>query len=310
MEMPGEIGGYRLLEKLGSGGMGDVFLARDEQGRIVAVKTVRADLGDRPELRARLRREAATMARVQSPHVAELIHADIDGSVPYLVTRYVQGSSLSDVVHKRGPLKDTELWAIADGLAEAVDQIHQAGCLHRDIKPDNVIVADGRPVVIDFGISHAFDATRFTRKGNASGTSRYMAPELLLDGKVGPPADIFAWGATVAFTAIGRNPHWPHLRPDDIDDLLQDVLGATLRGPVIAALSHDPALRPSSTGLRAFFVRHQHIGRLLDEAERRVRSVPHLPARQVTAFVDISEAHTNHDPAKSLSHVDSWASFL
>ncbi|ROO89910.1 serine/threonine protein kinase [Actinocorallia herbida] len=251
MVLPERIGPYRPLERLGAGGMGEVFLCRDVDGRVLAVKVLRPELADRADVRARLGREAATMRRVTSPYVAELVAAEGDGETVYLATRYVQGRTLGAFVADRGPLRGEELRTLALGLAEALAAIHAAGCVHRDLKPENVVMAEGRPVVIDFGIAHALDATRFTTTGRAAGTLAYMAPELLADGRVGTPADVFAWGATVAFAATGRRAYWSHLAPGAIRKILHESEGMPpeVREAVGAALGHGPDGRPSAPTL-------------------------------------------------------------
>ncbi|GAB2849343.1 hypothetical protein GCM10022221_55960 [Actinocorallia aurea] len=239
------------MERLGAGGMGEVFLCRDGDGRVLAVKVLRPEYAGRADVRARLRREAETMRRVESPYIAELVAADGDGETVYLATRYVQGGTLGAYVDDRGPLGGEPLRALAHGLAEALVVIHAAGCVHRDLKPENVILAEGRPVVIDFGIAHALDAGRFTTTGRATGTPAYMSPELLTDGSVGTAADVFAWGATVAFAATGRRAYWSHLSPDALGKLLDEAeqMPREMRGAVDAALSPDPQGRPSARKL-------------------------------------------------------------
>jgi predicted Ser/Thr protein kinase len=247
--LPGCIGPYRPLQRLGSGGMGAVFLALDGEGRAVAVKSLHPVLAAAPESRLRLRREVETMQRVRSHRVAEVVDFDLGGS-PYIVTRYVQGRSLADVVAARGPLRGEALARVARGLAEALAVVHSAGCVHRDLKPANVMVVDGEPVLIDFGIAHAVDATRVTQQG-ATGSPGYIAPEVLEGGPVETSADIFAWAGTVVFAATGRHtfggatPQAVHLRmlagrPD------LDGVPPSLRPLVEWALSPDPGGRPSA----------------------------------------------------------------
>ncbi|MFC6934627.1 serine/threonine-protein kinase [Actinomadura yumaensis] len=165
--MPASIGPYRPIELIGSGGMGQVFRAVDPKGRVVAVKTLHPHLVDAGDSRTRLQREVETMGRVSTPRVAEILEFDVDARVPYIVTRYVHGRPLLDEVRANGAITGAPLWRIAMGTSEALEAIHRAGVVHRDIKPGNVLLEGGEPVVIDFGISQGVDDTRLTHTGAA-----------------------------------------------------------------------------------------------------------------------------------------------
>lgn len=203
-EPPKTIGRYRLQSHLAAGGMGRVFLALDPEGRTVAVKQLHPGIAHESGMRERLRREVEVMRKIRSPRVAELVDADLEADPPYIVTRYVQGRTLHNLVDTEGPLRGDALLRMAYGIAEALVAIHDAGHVHRDLKPSNVMVAGGEPVIIDFGIAREQDATRLTREGGAIGTVGYIPPEVLDGAVAGPPADVFAWGATVAYAATGR----------------------------------------------------------------------------------------------------------
>ncbi|HTZ30090.1 MAG TPA: serine/threonine-protein kinase, partial [Streptosporangiaceae bacterium] len=179
---PDRLGPYRLLERLGEGGMGVVYLAADEQQRRVAVKALRPAIAADPNARRRLAREVETMQRVRSPFVAEVLDADVTSDPPYIVTRYVSGQTLEDVVSQVGPLTGAHLARLASGLALALSAVHAAGVVHRDLKPGNVMIANGEPVVIDFGIAQVPDSTRLTQTGMFMGTPGYLAPEVI-EGK-------------------------------------------------------------------------------------------------------------------------------
>ena len=154
------VGPYLLRERLGEGGMGVVYLGSDPSDRLVAVKVLRGGAPAEVTARRRLAREVDTMRRVQSPYVAEVVDADVEADPPYIVTRYVAGQTLEDVVAAGGPITGQGLASLARGLAGAVLAIHCAGVVHRDLKPGNVMMVDGEPVVIDFGIAQALDSSR------------------------------------------------------------------------------------------------------------------------------------------------------
>lgn len=254
--LPGKIGPYRLLEKLGEGGMGVVYLARDADGRPVAVKVLGPAVSTDPNARRRLFREVETMRRVRSRYVAEILDADVGGPSPYIVTRYVPGRTLDDVVREHGPLHGAELAQLAGGLAAAIAAIHAAGVVHRDLKPGNVMLVDGQPVVIDFGIAHIPDATRLTQTGMVMGTPGYLAPEVIEGQPSSGAADVHSWGATVAFAATGRQPYGAGTYQTVFFRVLQgkaelDGVPAPLLPLVAAALDVDPRKRPPAQWLAA-----------------------------------------------------------
>jgi len=239
--------------------MGVVHLALDPEGRAVAIKVLAADrvLGsDDTNARRRLAREVDTMRRVQSPFVAEVLDADLTGEFPYIVTRYVSGPTLDQMVRERGRLSSQGLRRLAYGTAEALAAIHAAGVVHRDLKPGNVMLAEDRPVVIDFGIAQAGDATRLTQTGLVMGTPGYLAPEVIEGRPSSPASDVHSWGATMAFAATGRTPY-----PGDSYEQIffrivsgqpdLDGVPAALLPLVSAALDRDPARRPAATWLSA-----------------------------------------------------------
>ncbi|MBX7266595.1 serine/threonine protein kinase [Micromonospora sp. Llam7] len=255
---PGRIGGYDVLDRLGEGGMGSVFLARSPQGRPVAVKVVRPELSHDAEFRGRFRSEVNRARQVPPFCTAEVLDADPDHDPPYLVVEYVEGPSLAQVMRERGPLGPAQLHSIAVGVATALTAIHGAGVIHRDLKPANVLVAPGGIKVIDFGIARAFDATsQHTRTNQMVGTVSYMAPERIdvASGQpVGPAADIFAWGAVVAHAATGRNPFGADSPTATAMRILTQPpeltgLGGPLRELVSRALEKDPAARPTARQL-------------------------------------------------------------
>jgi hypothetical protein len=252
--LSGKIGPYRLHEKIGEGGMGMVFLASDTENRPVAVKVLGPTVSSDPSARQRLYREVETMRRVRSRYVAEILDADVGGSSPYIVTRYVPGRTLDEAVRQDGPLHGLALERLATGLASALAAIHAAGVVHRDLKPGNVMLADGYPVVIDFGIAHIPDATRLTQTGMVMGTPGYLAPEVIEGQQSTGAADVHSWGATVAFAASGRQPYGTGTYQTIFFRVLQgqaelDGVPPALLPLVTAALAADPRNRPPATWL-------------------------------------------------------------
>jgi hypothetical protein len=200
------VGNYRLLHRLGEGGMGVVHLAEGPDGHRVALKVLRPHVVGDEEARDRLAREVNSLSRVRSPRVAEIIDADPWGPVPFVATRYVPGLSLHDHVPQEGPLSGEDLTWFARSLAEALQAVHQVGVLHRDIKPSNVLMEGRTPVLIDFGLARVADDTRLTRTGWLLGTPGYLAPEILYGHEPSAAADVHSWAATVAFAGTGRPP--------------------------------------------------------------------------------------------------------
>jgi hypothetical protein len=254
--MPDRLGEYRLLDRIGEGGMGVVFLARDRRHRTVALKVLRSSVAGDPTARRRLAREVETMQRIRSPNVAEVIDADLDGGTPYIVTRFVPGRTLDDVVTQDGPLRGAALSRLACGLAEALVAVHAAGVVHRDVKPGNVMLFQDMPVVIDFGIAQGPDATRLTMTGMFMGTPGYLAPEVIEGRPSSEASDVHAWGATVAFAAIGHPPYGTGPYEGIFYRIVNgqaDLSGVP--GPLLplvaAALARDPAHRPPAVQLRA-----------------------------------------------------------
>ncbi|TMS00683.1 serine/threonine-protein kinase [Nonomuraea basaltis] len=272
--MSERLGSYELLSRLGAGGFGEVHLALDAEGRTVAVKVLHPHVAADSGALARLAREVETMRRVGGPHVAEVLDASLEVARPYLVTRYVQGRPLSAV-----PVPVEDLRELAAGLADALLAMHEAGVVHRDLKPANVMMAEGRPVVIDFGIASALDSLSVTASGAVVGTPGYLAPEVLEGRPAGREADVFSFGATLAYAATGRQPYGQgpasavayrvvHHPPD-----LEGV-PAWLEPLLRECLSTDPAARPTAAQICA---------RLGVEP---VTHVPHRPARRAVHVAD------------------------
>ncbi|HTX26673.1 MAG TPA: serine/threonine-protein kinase [Streptosporangiaceae bacterium] len=251
---PTRVGRYRLSARLGSGGMGVVYLGAAEDGRQVAVKVVRPQLAQDQEFRKRFGREVAALVRVSGVCTVRVIEADTTSARPFLVTEYVDGPSLAEYIDGRGPLGSRMLYGLATGLAEALTAIHDAGIVHRDLKPSNVLLSGSGPKVIDFGIAQPLDATALTRPGVTIGSTGFVAPEQITGGRSGTAADIFAWGVTIAYAASGQPPFGTGT-PESIlyrvlrvaPDLI--TVPAELRPMVAAALAKEPGNRPTAHDL-------------------------------------------------------------
>jgi len=249
---PQRIGPYVLLGRLGSGGMGRVYLARSPGGRMVAVKVIRANLAEDAGFRARFAREVSAARKVGGLFTAAVVDADVDGPVPWLVTAYVPGTSLSDAVERQGPLPENSVLALAAGLAEGLIAIHAAGVIHRDLKPSNVLLAQDGPRIIDFGISSAAGATSLTGTGFMIGSPGFMSPEQAEGLTVGPASDIFSLAGVLIYAARGEGP----FGSGDTAALLYRVVHGkpnidnvpdNLRPLIKRSLSRDPKRRPSAT---------------------------------------------------------------
>jgi RNase P subunit RPR2 len=204
---PEAVGPYRLLKRLGGGGMGQVFLGRSRRGRLVAVKVVRAELAADAQFRIRFAREVEAASRVKGFYTAEVVAADPAADPPWLATTYIPGPSLHEAVREQGPLPERALGLLAAGLAEGLSAVHTCGIVHRDLKPGNVLLAADGPRLIDFGIARAVEDTPLTQTGAAVGTPGFIAPEYLMGNKEAePPADVFALGGVLVYAATGSGP--------------------------------------------------------------------------------------------------------
>ncbi|GAB2736207.1 serine/threonine-protein kinase [Streptomyces bullii] len=207
---PQRIGAYRLLARLGAGGMGHVYLARSDRGRTVAVKLVREELARQEEFRERFRQEVQAARRVGGHWTAPVLDADTEAAVPWVATGYVAGPSLQQVVGQdHGALPERSVRILAAGLAHALKDIHAAGIVHRDLKPSNVLVTIDGPRVIDFGIARALETVTdggLTRTGALVGSPGFMAPEQVRGDRITPACDVFCLGSVLAYAATGKLP--------------------------------------------------------------------------------------------------------
>lgn len=263
------LGPYRLLRRLGEGGMGVVHLAVDQHGRQVAVKVLRAEVAGDEVARRRLSREVETMRRVRSKYIAEVLDADVTGHRPYIVTRYVAGRALDEIVRDDGPLELPALLAVAHGVASALSAVHSVGVIHRDLKPGNVLILDGQPVLIDFGIAQAVDATRLTQTGMFIGTPGYLAPEIIEGQEAGPEVDVHAWAGTLLFAGTGL----PPFGKGTLEMIFYNITAgkadvsaapAVLQPLLKAAFQRNPAKRPKAAELA------EQTARLLPKSSRSI----------------------------------------
>ncbi|WP_181870976.1 serine/threonine protein kinase [Sphaerisporangium album] len=286
------IGRYLLLGRLGAGGMGVVYLAERPEGGLVALKTPHGvHLAD-PVLRARFTEEVEFSRRVIPFCTAAVLEHGIDRDRPYLVTEYIPGPSLSQVVAARGPLTPDLAYGVALGAAAALAAIHEAGFVHRDLKPGNVLLSPKGPRVIDFGIARDVDAAvAHTQAGQIMGSPGWVAPERLTGGPAIPASDVFAWGCLVAYAATGHHP----FGAGEADVLTRRILVERPRlasvpkllwDPVAAALAKEPGARPGAAALLTWLLEAGGVDRSWDRRdavdavmEEIWAPVAHPPAR-------------------------------
>ncbi|MBZ4319105.1 serine/threonine protein kinase [Streptomyces huiliensis] len=247
---PPAIGPHTLLARLGSGGMGQVYLGRSPGGRQLAIKVIREDFAQSGEASARFRREVATVGAVRSAYTANLVDASLE-TVPYwLATEYVPGPTLTRATGERGPLPPETCFRLFAALAEALAQVHGHGITHRDLKPHNIILSPVGPKLIDFGIARGAEQTALTRTGIAPGTPGYTAPEVITRNEVSFAADVFALGATMACAATGRPPYGEGSLESVVYRVVHGEVDAAGLEPRLADLvractAADPAARPA-----------------------------------------------------------------
>ncbi|MFD9427942.1 MULTISPECIES: WD40 repeat domain-containing serine/threonine protein kinase [unclassified Streptomyces] len=251
---PQWVGPYRLEGRLGEGGMGSVYLGTSPGGRKVAVKLIKRELASTPEFRQRFAREVEAARRVGGFHTAQVVDADPDAASPWLVTAFIAGPNLHEVVDADGPLAPDAVLRLGAGLAEGLAAIHTCGLIHRDLKPGNVILAEDGPRIIDFGIARAVDASSLTATGTIIGTYAYMSPEQIRADRAGAASDVFSLGSVLAFAATGRGPFDAPTLIEVVQRILDeppalDGVDGALRGLLAECLAKDPAARPSVAAL-------------------------------------------------------------
>nr|WP_230203190.1 serine/threonine-protein kinase [Parafrankia discariae] len=278
---PVRVGPYRLLRRLGAGGMGTVYLGVNGSGRQVAVKLVRPDLARVAEFRERLKREADSARRVARFCTAAVLDVNVTADVPYLVTEFVDGPTLAEVVRERGPLHPAELHQLAASMATALMAIHRAGIVHRDLKPSNIVLSRLGPKVIDFGIARALDTASVLSGEYPVGTPALMAPEQARGDTITSAADVFAWGGVIVYAGTGRYPFGTGpaaalLYRTVNDTPALDGFEDSLRPLVEDAMRKAPADRPTAEQLYA---------RLLDMRVDEAELPLGLPLAEVAALV-------------------------
>ncbi|MFG3141321.1 PQQ-binding-like beta-propeller repeat protein [Streptomyces sp. NPDC048211] len=252
---PAEIGGYPLEARLGSGGMGTVFLARTSSGRPVAIKLIHQQFAGDDEFRIRFRQEVAAARRVSGAFTAAVVDAAPEAEQPWMATTYIEGQTLAQHITTKGPLDGAELRRLAIGLAEALRDIHRVGVVHRDLKPSNVVLSPEGPRVIDFGISRAADQQTLTMTGRVIGTPPFMSPEQLQAPRgVGPRSDVFSLGTLLVYTATGHGPFdadSPYMTAYQVvhEEPSLGAVPTALRAVVESCLAKEPESRPSADEL-------------------------------------------------------------
>jgi serine/threonine protein kinase len=257
---PGQVGPFRLLGRLGEGGMGRVFLGESPGGRKVAIKVVHPHYASDPEFRRRFAREVAAARQVGGFHTAAVVGADPGADPPWMATAYIPGPSLAQAVAEGGPLDQAEVRRLGASLAEGLAAIHDCGLIHRDLKPSNVILADDGPRIIDFGIAKGAAATVLTGSSAVIGTLRHMSPEQLQGQELTPQSDVFALGTVLAYAATGHDPFEAPTIPAVITRILTGppdlgLLAGDLRAVIADCLAKEPGSRPGSGEILARFSR-------------------------------------------------------
>lgn len=299
-EDPVWVGTYRVLARLGAGGMGVVYLARSPSGRLAAVKVIREVYAGDPDFRARFRREILAARRVTGTFTAAVLDAGAEADRPWLATAYLPGLTLWEAVTAYGAMPAPAVRALGAGLAEALDAIHRIGVVHRDFKPGNVILTAGGPRVIDFGIAHPADVTAITRVGGVVGSPGFMSPEQVSGAPVGPASDVFTLGSVLAYAAAGveafgeGSPQSKMYRVVSLQADLSAITETWLADLIAACFRPKPQHRPTAadvlsslggtgTSLHGTAWLPGAVAEAVDRRTTDARQIPALPASHVAA---------------------------
>ncbi|MFE5813248.1 bifunctional serine/threonine-protein kinase/ABC transporter substrate-binding protein [Streptomyces sp. NPDC056479] len=286
---PSRIAGFRLLRRLGTGGMGVVYLGRNDDGTLAAVKVIRGESADDPAFRARFAREAQLARRVTSRWVVPVLGADAEAAEPWLATAFVPGPSLVEAVAEHGPLPAATARSLGRLLADALTDLHAAGLVHRDVKPGNILLALDGPRLIDFGVARADDDTALTASGMVVGSPGFLSPEQAQGEPATAASDIFSLGGVLAYAMTGRPPFGSGT-PDALlyrtvhDEPALDGIEDDSRALVARCLSKEPGDRPTAEELRGLLAEVDDPDGIADSPEPV--GAPHLPdavARMIAA---------------------------
>ncbi|MEV4568621.1 protein kinase [Nonomuraea sp. NPDC049419] len=291
---PEQVGPYRIVGRLGAGGMGVVYAGVDAAGLRAAVKLIHDSHAADQEFRARFRREVAMLRRVRGAYCVRILADGADAAQPWLATEYIAGRTLTEHVAEHGPLRGDELYGLAAGLAEALTAVHAAGVVHRDLKPSNLMLSPDGPRLVDFGIARALDGTALTATGHVVGSPGWVSPEEYAGGPTGPAADVYGWALVVVYAATGRQPYGSE-RPEVLalrvlrNPVDTAALPPALRALADRALSKAPEQRPA-------------MGEVLAAVATAWRGQPVAP---VDAVADITDRVKRTWPSRT-SGATSW----
>ncbi|MFJ9641345.1 bifunctional serine/threonine-protein kinase/ABC transporter substrate-binding protein [Streptomyces sp. NPDC101178] len=305
---PARIAGYRVLGRLGAGGMGVVLLGRSPGGALVAIKLIRAEYADDPGFRTRFRREVAIARQVRNRWAVPVVDADTEAAAPWLATEFVPGPPLSEAVGGGAPLPERSVRALGSMLAEALEAVHRAGLVHRDVKPGNVLLGLDGPRLIDFGIARALDDTVLTATDAIVGSPGFLSPEQAQGRRIGPASDIFSLGCVLVYAATGGRPFGSGPVEAMLFRTVHDPadLGALppgLRPVVEACLSKEPEGRPTAADIRRAFTEDTSGGswlpgpvtHLIAERSARMLALPDIEATSLDAGATVETGAASRD---------------
>lgn len=253
--LPGQIGPYRPLEALGEGAAGVVYRAVDDQGAEVALKVIRSEMTRDESSRRRLAHEVRALGELRHANLVPLVDAGEADGVSFIAFAYLPGSeTLGNRLERLGVLDPTAIVGIARQIGSALDAMHEAGLVHRDVKPSNVILSGGDALLADLGLVRGAGYTALTRPGRVLGTADYLAPELIRGVTAGPASDLYALGCTLYECAVGTPPfggrsmlavgiaHLEETPPDP--SAARPELSTTFSSALLQALAKEPSERP------------------------------------------------------------------